>query len=397
MAKRLKIAFVVARYGEKVNGGAETECALYADYLSENHDVTVLTTKALDYRTWKNEYKEKESVEKGIRILRFNVDRPRKMDRFNKLTQRIRKEGEKPELLKSWMEAQGPSCSELSSYIKENRDNYDVFFFMTYLYATTYDNIEAVKDKAVLIPTAHDEWAVKLSVFKRVFETPAGLFYNSKEERAFVEANFNVKGKLVNDKGGVGVEEHKTGLGTPSVKGLKKGEYILYTGRLDPHKGVEDLVEMFNRYKEENPSGLKLCLAGKDAGAKVWGEDVICTGFVSEEEKFNLIDNSCFFVMPSKYESLSISVLEAFSMKKAVLCDADCEVVRNHCKNGNAGLYYKDYYEFEACINYMLSHREILETMGANGADYVRESYSRDAIKKELEIISLNIFDRNRA
>src|SRR5207248_1576929 len=50
--RAVKLAIVVQRYGEGVAGGAERHCRLLAERFIANHDVTVLTTCAIDYRTW---------------------------------------------------------------------------------------------------------------------------------------------------------------------------------------------------------------------------------------------------------------------------------------------------------------------------------------------------------
>ena len=47
-----RLAIVVHRYGEEVGGGAEAHARAIAMQLATEVDVTVLTTCALDYRTW---------------------------------------------------------------------------------------------------------------------------------------------------------------------------------------------------------------------------------------------------------------------------------------------------------------------------------------------------------
>ena len=78
-----KICFVVQRYGLEVNGGAELHCRQLAEHLRPFYDVTVLTTKAVDYISWANAYEKDEEEINGVRVLRFGVEHPREMEIFN--------------------------------------------------------------------------------------------------------------------------------------------------------------------------------------------------------------------------------------------------------------------------------------------------------------------------
>ncbi|HII90617.1 MAG TPA: glycosyltransferase family 4 protein, partial [Methanosarcina sp.] len=70
----MKIALVVQRYGLEVNGGAEFHCRLLAEHLSKYCKVEVLTTCAVDYITWRNEYPAGVETLNGVRVRRFRVD-----------------------------------------------------------------------------------------------------------------------------------------------------------------------------------------------------------------------------------------------------------------------------------------------------------------------------------
>jgi len=104
---------------------------------------------------------------------------------------------------------------------------------------------------------------------------------------------------------------------------LKSNNYILYLGRIEKKKNVDRLVRAFDIVKQKYRVPHKLILAGsagyrfreieqviKNSKAK---DDIIMTGYVSEEEKCKLLKNADEFVFPSLYEGFGMPVLEAQS------------------------------------------------------------------------------------
>ena len=85
-------------------------------------------------------------------------------------------------------------------------------------------------------------------------------------------------------------------------------------------------------------------------------------------------------VLPSKFESLSISVLEAMSLGVPVLVNGVCEVLKGHCLKSNGGLYYNNYFEFEGCLEYMLKNHENMKIMSRNSELYIDKYYRWDVI-----------------
>ena len=51
----MKLAVVVQRYGQAINGGAELHARYIAEHLARHAEVEVLTTCSADYVTWRNE------------------------------------------------------------------------------------------------------------------------------------------------------------------------------------------------------------------------------------------------------------------------------------------------------------------------------------------------------
>lgn len=382
MSGKKKVAFVVQRYGLEVNGGAELLARQMVEHLKDRYEIEVLTTKAVDYTTWKNEYREDTEEIHGVTVRRFGVDRPRDLRRFGQFSSRvIGNPLHTPAEEEKWFDLQGPYVPGLIDYIAQHAADYEVFVFMTYLYYTTVKGLPLVKDKAVLISTAHDEPPIYLKTFETLFRMPKAFFYLTAEEKEFVEQKFHNAHILNNNGlGGSGVEV------PPQIDSEKfraeKGisNYMVYAGRIDEAKGCPQLFEYFLRYKEENNSDLKLVMMGKPVIAVPKHPDILSLGFVSEQEKFNVMAGASFLIMPSPYESLSIVVLEAMTLSVPVVVNGRCAVLKGHCVRSNAGLYYRSYHEFEGCVRYMLTHPETAKAMGENGRAYVQANYTWEQI-----------------
>ena len=141
------------------------------------------------------------------------------------------------------------------------------------------------------------------------------------------------------------------------------------------------MFKYFAEYKKRHPnSDLKLVLMGKPVCEIPVRDDVVSLGFVSEEDKFSGLAACKFLVLPSKFESLSIVVLEAMKMNKPVLVSADCPVLKGHALRSNAGLYYSGFLEFEGCVDYLIGNPDKASLMGDNGVIYVDNDYSWDKI-----------------
>lgn len=377
-----KLAFVVQRYGLEVNGGAELLSRQLVEHLQNKYDIEVLTTKAVEYTTWKNEYTNDVDVINGVTVKRFGVEKPRDLNKFGKFSGKvIGNPAHTMEQEEQWFEMQGPLVPELVEYIKKHADAYEAFIFMTYLYYTTVKGLPCVKDKAILISTAHDEPPIYLKTFDTLFQMPKAFFYLTVEEKKFVERKFGNAHILNNEgMGGSGVEVPAQINSRYCADKYGVDNYMVYAGRIDEAKGCKELFDYFLRYKQENNNGLKLVMMGKPVIPIPKSDDIISLGFVSEQEKFDVMSGAKFLIMPSPFESLSIVVLEAMTLSVPVIVNGRCDVLKGHCVRSNGGLYYKSYYEFEGCVNYMLEHEDTAKAMGCNGRHYADENYTWDKI-----------------
>lgn len=66
-----KIAFIIVRYGENINGGAEVHCQMLAERLLPYYEVEVLTTTIRAFNHPDQDYTEGVSSWNGVTIRRF--------------------------------------------------------------------------------------------------------------------------------------------------------------------------------------------------------------------------------------------------------------------------------------------------------------------------------------
>jgi glycosyltransferase involved in cell wall biosynthesis len=386
---RVKIAFIVQRYGREILGGSETLARQLAERLSRRHDITVLTTTAKDYITWKNELPPGEDKARGIQLIRFPVEGERDLEEFNRFSEEIYKGQPSREQELEWLRRQGPVVPELVEYLKKEQEAFDLLVFFTYLYYPTYYGLQVAPEKSVLIPTAHDEPPLKLGIYREMFQLPSSFLFNTEAEELLVLERFPVHKKM-RETVGMGMEL----LDQPDVHAFRgkhaiPGKYLLYAGRIDAGKGLEELFRYFQFYKEEHPASgnLQLILIGK-LGMKLPADPSIrYIGFVDEGDKLSAMAGAVAVVQPSRLESFSIVTLEAFSVATPVIANAQSRVLADHCRKANAGLYYGDFEEFEEILTLLLNDRNLGRSLGRNGQTYVKDNYGWNRLLPKYELV----------
>lgn len=378
-----KVAFIIQRCGLEVNGGAETLCLKIAERMAQYWDVEIIATCALDYITWQNYYPPGVAKVAGVNVRRFPVAQQRDIRTFNDLSTTVYSRLNTLSLAEQevWMQAQGPWSPELISYVKQHQDEYDAFIFFTYLYATTYFVLPLVAQKAYLAPLAHNEWTIYLSMWDKLFELPCGFIFNTLEERDFVKARF-AKTTLEGQVAGIAVEPPAAYDGQKFRQQYNIHEpFLLYAGRVDPSKGCQELFDYFIELRSRESSPRKLVLLGKPTMAIPPHPDIIALGFVDEQTKWNAIAACDLLVMPSPYESLSIVLLEAWSIGKPVLVNGQCEVLLGQCRRSHGGLWYRNQEEFQVTLEKM--DERVRYQLGLQGKRFVKLNYTWSNIENE--------------
>lgn len=382
-----KIAIINQRYGLEVNGGSELYSRQIAERLIARYDVEVLTSCAVEYVKWSNYYKEGVETIHGVTVRRFKTVHERIPKIFSALDSYMLSNPDADvETSDKWIENMGPYCPELVEYVDEHQDEYEAIIVVTYLYYTAVKSIVRIKDKAIFIPTAHQEPFIHFDMYKKVFGAADAFVFLTDEEKDLVHAIFHNE-DVPYEVMGVGVDVPAQVDSERFKKKYNLDEYIIYVGRIDEGKDCPRLFKYFLEYKKRNKNNLKLVLMGKAVCDIPKSPDIISLGFVSDEDKFDGIKGAKALILPSKFESLSISVLEAMTLSIPVIVNGICDVLKGHCVKSNGGLYYKNYFEFEGCVNYMLEHPEEYRMLCANARKYVEDYFQWDDIMKKFDRI----------
>jgi glycosyltransferase involved in cell wall biosynthesis len=414
----MKLAFIIQRYGTEVLGGSEHLCRLVAERLAAQHEVEVLTTCARDYVTWKNEYAEGPDRIRGVTVRRFANARTRDLAAFNAYSDWIYSHPHSRADELEWLKQQGPWCPALVDFLRRHHQQYDVLVFFTYLYAPTVLGLEIAPGRSVLIPTAHDEPAIRLDIFKEVFGRAGALCYLTEGERRFVQHQFPDR-PLLEEVIGVGVDIPQP-QPYPRVPGPPGGEVrpgedgeaeaddlpahlvargavfrrrhrlhgaiVLYGGRIDPGKGCEELIEYFSSYVKQGGDAT-LALMGVKLMSLPEEPFIRFAGLLSDQERLQALEAATVVVCPSPYESLSLLALESMSVGTPILANARSAVLVEHCVRSNGGLYYAEGDEFVECLKLLVGDARLRNAMGHNGREYVRRTCQWDVVLEKYERI----------
>lgn len=380
-AKKRRVAFVVQRCGREVIGGAESLCLQIALLMSERWDVDVLTTQAMDYMTWADAYPAGEEMIDDVCVRRFPVDYPRDVEAFNALSGELlaTPQPRKLEQEEAWMKAQGPMSSGLLQYIKSHADAYDGFFFFTYLYASSYYGLPLVAKKAVLVPTAHDEWPIYQGIWDPWFRQVKQFVFNTLEEKEFLAKRMGqvpagpIAGMYVERPKDIDHAAFRTAHGI-------RGPFVFYLGRIDGSKNVPDLLRHYAAFRARCGPAVELVLAGPLVMELEPQDGVRYVGKISEELKWSALASCEVLLMPSQHESLSLVCLEAWAVGTPSLVNAHSGPLRGQVERSQGGLSYSDEESFCLGLEGLLAHQAAAARFGLNGSKYVARAYSRAVI-----------------
>lgn len=172
---------------------------------------------------------------------------------------------------------------------------------------------------------------------------------------------------------------------------LEKGAYLAMVTRLIPHKGAHLLIEAFANLKTKYANhpklkGLKLAIVGGSAYTDEYVKslhtqasacnDIVFTGFQSDEALHSLFLNAKALVHPSMNEGLPITVMEAMSYRVPVLLSSIAEHIEL-VKDVRMIFNENDVSALEECImNFLELDAVTVDAIREENSKMIEEHYS---------------------
>jgi len=386
----VKLAVVVQRYGQTINGGAELHARYIAEHLARHAEVDVLTTCAVDYVTWRNDMQAGEERVNGVAVRRFRVRHERDTVAFAERSRQVFEHEHSILDELSWLDAEGPASPALVRHVAAQATSYDFCLFFSYRYYHAYHGARAAAARALLVPTAERDLAIGLALFPPLFRGVRAVMYNSHEEQAMIQAvssNQDVPGVVV----GVGSDVPRH----PQPQRFRqkynvRGPFAIYVGRIDENKGCNELFRFFEEYLRDGTGNLSLVLIGNSLLTVPDHPGIRYLGFLDDTDKFDAMAAADVLIMPSYFESLSMVALEAWALGRPVVANGRCDVLKAQCIRSNAGLYYQSCAEFVGELRSLERNQWLAAALGTNGRQFFREHYDWTVIERKY----LDMFDR---
>ncbi len=170
---------------------------------------------------------------------------------------------------------------------------------------------------------------------------------------------------------------------------------VLYLGRIHRIKGIDILVRAFADVVE-NLDDVKLVVVGPDDGylgelealtkALKIEDNVLILGPLYGKDKLEAYVDADVYVLPSRYETFPMSLLEAYACSKTIVAST-VGGLKELVINGTTGLLFEsgNIKQLVHYISSLLDDEAEAEKMGLRGRRFVENNFSIKKIAEKLE------------
>ena len=381
-----RVAFVPLRYGPQIVGGSEALTREIAMGLSgRGWDVEVLTTRVVNHQSMADELPEGESREDGLTVRRFSTQHHWSKPGFR--AQQLIQDGILPAADVQWTWVSWRfTLPDLFHHLLRHGDGYDAVVFSPYMFWNTTVGIRAVGDNAVVMPCLHDESYARLSVMRPVLSDPASVWFLSEPEHELahrlgpVAQRHTVTGAGIHVPGGYDPDGFR-------ARHSIERPFILYAGRREKDKGWGWLLDTFSSAVRAGLAGVDLLTFGSGTveAPPDLAERVIDLGFVSETDRNDAFAAALAYVQPSRMESFSRTVMEAWLAGTPVLAIDGSEVVDWHCRRSGGGLIFSDGQQLAELVSGLQADPDRAAELAGRGREYVLREYDWPVVLDRIE------------
>jgi glycosyltransferase involved in cell wall biosynthesis len=182
---------------------------------------------------------------------------------------------------------------------------------------------------------------------------------------------------------------------TQNISFNTKTNTIVFLGRIVKDKGLDEIVDSFKSLEFKGKDFVfELCGVGPDFRLydtmlkKTMGDRYIYNGIVSGLQKWDILKKSKIFLLPSYYEGLPMSLLEAMSVG-CIPIVTSVGSIPEVIKNGYNGLIVNKYSpkEIENSILKIFNDNSLAEFMSYNSILTVKNNYNMTKYNEQLQMI----------
>ena len=170
--------------------------------------------------------------------------------------------------------------------------------------------------------------------------------------------------------------------------GLRKDEYLLSLGRVEPEKGLHYLIEAFRKCETDK----KLVIAGGNSNPGYYAQlqeqaagdgRILFIGYVKGSLIQELYSNAYMFLLPSNLEGMANTLLEAMSYGNCCLVS---DIPENTEVTGDLAVIFPkgDVGALREKIQALLDDPAQVERMKAQTADYILSHYDWDVVVDQM-------------
>lgn len=178
-----------------------------------------------------------------------------------------------------------------------------------------------------------------------------------------------------------------------------KKKQLLFLGRIEvDQKGLDIMLAVFDEFRSLHTDSYKLVIAGSGSvtemkklrnliKASMWRKDVNAVGWVTGRKKERLLRESLCMLLPSRFETFSMSALEALAYGLPVIC-FDIKGLKWLPKKAVVKVELLNTKLMAKAIFRVVNSPRLRELMGRSGRDYATKFTWDNVTKKYIQFIN---------